>query len=71
MGRFNGGTLAVLVLSPLILYGCRDLVPYDRPSLLVPKIQRSEIAGFVAGFGTTLAALPDLIGMLKSGSSAE
>jgi uncharacterized protein with PQ loop repeat len=70
MGRFNGGTLAAVVLSPLILYGCRDLVPHDRPSLFVPKLQRSEIAGFVAGFGTTFAALPDLIGMLKSGSSA-
>lgn len=25
----------------------------------------NEIIGFVAGFGTTFAALPDLIGMLK------
>jgi MtN3 and saliva related transmembrane protein len=30
----------------------------------------TEIVGFVAGFGTTFAALPDLIAMLKRRSSA-
>ena len=29
-----------------------------------------DVVGFVAGFGTTFAALPDLIGMLKRRSSA-
>ena len=42
----------------------------DAQSLLIPSLQRSEIWGFVAGFGTTFAALPDLIGMLKRRSSA-
>jgi MtN3 and saliva related transmembrane protein len=60
----------VLLLSPIVLYGCRDLIPHDAPSLLDPKIRRSEIVGLVAGFGTTFAALPDLIAMLKLRSSA-
>ena len=42
----------------------------DTSSLLVPRFQRSEILGFVAGFGTTFAAVPDLIAMLKRRSSA-
>lgn len=29
----------------------------------------TELIGFVAGFGTTFAALPDLLGMLKRRSS--
>jgi len=31
---------------------------------------RSEIVGFVAGLGTTFAALPDLVAMLRRRSSA-
>ena len=42
----------------------------DTTSLLSPTLQRSEVVGFVAGFGTTFAALPDLIGMLRRRSSA-
>jgi MtN3 and saliva related transmembrane protein len=60
----------VLLLSVITLYGCGDLAIRDTSSLLVPGFQRSEILGFVAGFGTTFAALPDLIGMLKRRSSA-
>jgi MtN3 and saliva related transmembrane protein len=33
-------------------------------------LHRSEIFGFVAGFGTTFAAVPDLIAMLRKRSSA-
>jgi MtN3 and saliva related transmembrane protein len=57
-----------LSLSPLI--ACNDLIPRDTKSLLAPKFQRSEIVGLVAGFGTTFAAMPDLIAMLKRRSSA-
>jgi len=60
--------LLFLSLAPLI--GCNDLVPRDTKSLLVPEFQRSEIVGLVAGFGTTFAAMPDLIAMLKRRSSA-
>ena len=35
------------------LCGCDQLVIQDTSSLLVPHLQRSEIVGIVAGFGTT------------------
>ena len=47
----------------------RALTLRDTSSLLVPRFQRSEVFGFVAGFGTTFAAVPDLVGMLKRRSS--
>jgi len=59
----------ILCLGVIVLYGCADLEIRDTSSLLVPKLQRSEIVGLVAGFGTTFAALPDLIAMLKRRSS--
>lgn len=70
MGRFNRLTLTLLFLAVITLSGCEGLVPHDTASLLVPRFQRSEILGFVAGFGTTFAALPDLIGMFRRRSSA-
>jgi len=63
-------TLGVLLLSLLTLYGCEDLVIRDTSSLFIPRFQRSEILGFLAGFGTTFAVVPDLVAMLKRRSSA-
>ena len=70
MNCSNRVTLGVLLLSVLTLYGCEDLVIRDTSSLLVPRFQRSEILGLLAGFGTTFAAVPDLVAMLKRRSSA-
>ena len=70
MNCSNKMTLGVLLLSLLTLYGCEDLVIRDTLSLFIPRFQRSEIFGFVAGFGTTFAAVPDLVAMLKRRSSA-
>jgi len=70
MDRHNKITLALLCLSLTALSGCKDLVPHDMASLLVPRLQRSEIVGFLAGFGTTFAAVPDLVSMLRRRSSA-
>jgi MtN3 and saliva related transmembrane protein len=70
MNYSNRVTLGVLLLSVLTLYGCEDLVIRDTSSLFIPRFQRSEIFGFVAGFGTTFAAVPDLLAMLKRRSSA-
>jgi MtN3 and saliva related transmembrane protein len=53
------------------LYGCQDLVPRDAASLLIPRFQRSEILGLIAGFGTTFAAMPDLLAMLRRRSSTD
>jgi len=62
-------TCGVLLLSATFLGGCESLVIPDTSSLLLPEFHRSEVFGFVAGFGTTFAALPDLIGMLRRRSS--
>jgi uncharacterized protein with PQ loop repeat len=70
MDRFNRLPLGVLLLSLMALSGCQGLVPHDVQSLLLPRFHRSEIFGFVAGFGTTFAAVPDLVAMLRRRSSA-
>jgi uncharacterized protein with PQ loop repeat len=54
----------------LALGGCEELIPRDIQSLFFPGFYRSEFVGFLAGLGTTFAALPDLIGMLRRRSSA-
>jgi len=62
--------LGVLLPSVIVLQGCESLGIHDSASLFLPSFQRSEIVGFVAGFGTTFAALPDLIAMFRKRSSA-
>ena len=69
MGRAGKATRAILLIGLITLYGCQGLVPQDTRSLFIPRFQRSEIVGFVAGIGTTFAALPDLIGMLRRQTS--
>ena len=69
MDSFNSVTQRVLLLSVIMLCGCEGLAVHDTASLLVPSFQRSEVLGFVAGFGTTFAAVPDLITMFKRQSS--
>jgi len=68
MYRLKPVTLAVFS-SLVALSGCHDWVPHDTQSLLDPNLRRSEIVGILAGFGTTFAAMPDLIAMLKRRSS--
>jgi len=41
----------------------------DTEKLLKPSAELSEIVGLLAGFGTTFAAFPDLLAMLKRRSS--
>ncbi len=60
--------LGAIMLGAIMLCGC-ELLVHDAPSLLVPSFKRSEIFGFIAGFGTTFAAVPDLITMLRRRSS--
>jgi uncharacterized protein with PQ loop repeat len=62
--------LGALAIVSLALWGCESLGIQDTRSLLVPSLQRSEVFGLVAGFGTTFAAMPDLIAMLRRRSSA-
>ncbi len=58
-----------VLLCLIMLCGCEGLVPKDTTSLLHPSFQRSDILGFVAGFGTTFAAVPDLLKMFRCRSS--
>ncbi len=71
MGRRKTITLVLLGISLLMLSGCEGLVPHDVSSLLLPTFRRSEVVGFLAGFGTTFAAVPDLVAMFRCRSSAE
>ena len=68
--RLNRSIVTALLPGVLMVSGCGNLVPHDTASLLIPEFTRSEVLGFVAGFGTTFAAVPDLIAMLKRRSSA-
>jgi len=61
---------ALLGAGVLSLAGCVNLAVRDTSSLLVPAFTRAEIVGFLAGLGTTFAALPDLIAIIKRRSSA-
>jgi MtN3 and saliva related transmembrane protein len=70
MNCFNKVMLIVALPSLIALCGCEDLVPHDTKSLLFSNVERSEVLGLVAGFGTTFAAMPDLIAMFRRRSSA-
>jgi len=65
MSQLTKVVVPLLFLSFVVLCGCERLVPHDPRSLLIPRFHRSEIIGFVAGFGTTFAAVPDLFAILK------
>jgi uncharacterized protein with PQ loop repeat len=60
----------VLACGLVALWGCEGLTLHDTQSLLAPRFTRSEFLGFVAGAGTTFAAFPDLVAMVRRRSSA-
>ncbi len=70
MYRFNRVVLWGTFCSTICLCACKDLTPADPQSILFSEFKRSEIVGIVAGFGTTFAAVPDLIAMFRRRSSA-
>jgi MtN3 and saliva related transmembrane protein len=70
MNRVITPRLVLIFLASIALCGCQDLVPHDTQSLLIPRFRRSEIFGFIAGLGTTFAAVPDLLAMLRRRSAA-
>lgn len=70
MNWFNRVTLIGLLPAVIALCGCQDMIPHDTQSLLFSDFKRSEILGLVAGFGTTFAAVPDLVAMLSRRSTA-
>ena len=66
----NRVVLAIIFLNLMALCGCEDMVPRDTASWVFSDLRRSDIIGFVAGLGTTFAAAPDLIAMLRRRSGA-
>ena len=67
--RYNPCALGALVLSLIMMGGCEHVGIRDAESLIFSGFQKSEIWGFVAGFGTTFAAVPDMIVMFRRRSS--
>jgi len=65
-GRFN--VLAIIFLNLVWFTGCQQLT-IDTEKLIKTNVELKEIVGILAGFGTTFAAFPDLIAMLKRRSS--
>jgi MtN3 and saliva related transmembrane protein len=59
----------LFILSLVMLGGCEDLSPHHLELLIRPNTELSEIVGFLAGLGTTFAAFPDLLAMLRRRSS--
>jgi MtN3 and saliva related transmembrane protein len=68
MDRVTKLTLAVLFLGLLSWTGCQHLV-IDAEKIVKSEVDLPEIVGIAAGFGTTFAAFPDLLAMLRRRSS--
>lgn len=66
----RAAAIALPALAALLLAGCETVKVEDVQSLLAPRLHRSELIGLVAGFGTTFAAVPDLLAMMRRRSSA-
>src|SRR5580704_9250713 len=70
MTRFKQVLLSIpLLIFMIMLSGCEQFL-HNTKCILLPRFQRSDIFGFVAGLGTTFAVLPDLVAMLRRRSTA-
>jgi uncharacterized protein with PQ loop repeat len=70
MNRFSKAMLAVISLSVIPLGACQHLV-VDADRIMKSHIDLPEMVGIVAGGGTTVAAFPDLLAMLRRRSSED
>ena len=68
MTRFKTAALPILLLGLIALTGCQRLV-IDTDKIVRSAIDLPEVVGILAGFGTTFAAFPDLLAMLRRRSS--
>ena len=68
MNRSRGWVIVILFSALIPMAGCQRLV-IDVEKLVKPSVELSEIIGFLAGLGTTFAAFPDLLAMLRRRSS--
>jgi uncharacterized protein with PQ loop repeat len=71
VNRLKRATFTAFLVTMIPLLGCgQQLTPQHMERLFKPGGDLSEIVGFLAGLGTTFAAVPDLLAMLKRRSSA-
>ena len=68
MSRFKRAVFAALFVSLFLLTGCQHLI-IDTDKIIKSDINLPEIVGIVAGFGTTFAAFPDFLAMMRRRSS--
>jgi len=68
MSRFKQVVFAALLLGLILLSGCQHLV-IDTDKIVRSDTDLPEIVGIIAGFGTTFAAFPDLLAMMRRRSS--
>jgi uncharacterized protein with PQ loop repeat len=68
MFRFDGIRLLLVIVGLTVLTGCQHLV-VDTDKIIRSDLSLPEIIGLLAGFGTTFAAFPDLLAMLRRRSS--
>jgi MtN3 and saliva related transmembrane protein len=68
MERYSKPIFVVLIATLIPLIGCQRLAA-DSGALFKPSVEKSEIVGFLAGLGTTFAAFPDLLAMVRRRSS--
>lgn len=59
----------VLSLCLILLSGCGELIVRHPLRTLMARVSLKDVMGFVAGLGTTFAAVPDLVAMLRRRSS--
>jgi len=68
MRRFKRVVLVAFLLSLILLTGCQHLV-IDTEKIVRADTDLPEIVGIIAGFGTTFAAFPDFLAMIRRRSS--
>ena len=68
MSRFKRVVFVTFLPGLILLTGCQHLL-IDTDKIIRSDIDLPEIVGIIAGFGTTFAAFPDFLAMLKRRSS--
>ena len=68
MRRFKRVVLVAFLLILILLTGCQHLV-IDTKKIVRSDTDLPEIVGIIAGFGTTFAAFPDFLAMIRRKSS--
>ena len=68
MNRFRQVVFAALLFCVILLSACQHQV-IDTERLVRSDTDVTEIVGIVAGFGTTFAAFPDFLAMMRRRSS--